>query len=149
MLTMQARRLLGLLEKRKYQWVSKEEIEGQGIRRHRDRVRELRAAGYVIENRCARRRGPKLSEYRLMGKRDALRGGSGQALRGGSGQALRGGSGQAGGEGMTEGRGRSRSSIRDAEGAKAPATVAGGGDEKQARVEASAAAGIFSGERGA
>ncbi len=70
MLTMQARRLLKLLEKQKSQWVSKEEIEGLGIRRHRDRVRELRALGYVIENRCARRRGPKLSEYRLLGKRN-------------------------------------------------------------------------------
>lgn len=70
MLTMQARRLLALLENRKYHWVSKGEMEGIGIRRHRDRVRELRALGYVIENRCARRRGPKLSEYRLMGKRN-------------------------------------------------------------------------------
>ncbi len=95
MLTMQARRLLKFLEKQKGRWVSKEEIEGLGIRRHRDRVRELRALGYVIENRCARRRGPKLSEYRLLGRRNG-----------------------------------------------------GGGDEEQARVEAGAAAGIFSGERG-
>jgi hypothetical protein len=99
MLTMQARRLLALLENRKYHWVSKGEMEGIGIRRHRDRVRELRALGYVIENRCARKRGPKLSEYRLLGRRTPFAAAQGKqegahpsaVLRAGAGAPLQSG----------------------------------------------------------
>jgi hypothetical protein len=62
------RRLLKLLEAHSGEWVSRFELMGLGIVGYRQRIRELRAAGFRIENKRGYAGKLRDSCYRLVGK---------------------------------------------------------------------------------
>ena len=69
-LRLTARRLLKFLESRCGQWVSGVEMQALGIRHHRQRIHDLRRAGYRIENRREYVGKRRDSCYRLRGGSD-------------------------------------------------------------------------------
>ena len=60
------KRVLKLLEVRQGDWVSRLELLGLGLRNYRQRIGDLRRAGYRIQNRRAFRGQVRDSWYRLL-----------------------------------------------------------------------------------
>ena len=62
-----AQRILKFLEARQGGWISRLELLGLGLRNYRQRIGDLRRAGYRIQNRRRYRGEIRDSWYRLVG----------------------------------------------------------------------------------